>query len=229
MGARVVFFLSYAKEDGETARDIADRLADRGISVFRWQDPHNRGGRFIQRIEDAIRDAGGFIALLSPSFLASTWCRLERELAIQREADLRAGGRDTAFIHVLKILDTPYHDAGFLRSYDWLDLTDPARKEAALTDLVRRLAGARQSGPPSPDGAITSRGSPLFRNRYDELEQVRRGLTNAAGPHFWLVLAPPQLGKTWFLDRISAEMLAGPSGWAARLVDLREQPGRDPR
>ena len=53
-----------------------------------------------------------------------------------------------------------------------------------------------------------------------------RGLTNASGPHFWLVIAPPQLGKTWFLDRLSAEIAeakVGPSEWVARRVDLRDQ------
>lgn len=65
---------------------------------------------------------------------------------------------------------------------------------------------------------------PVFHNREDELEKVLRGLTNAAGPHFWLVIGPPQLGKTWFLDRIRKdETLTEPDGWLVNRIDLREQ------
>ena len=49
-------------------------------------------------------------------------------------------------------------------------------------------------------------GEPVFLNREQELENVLRGLTNASGPHFWLVVGPPQLGKTWFLDRIGKDL-----------------------
>jgi hypothetical protein len=57
------------------------------------------------------------------------------------------------------------------------------------------------------------------------LEKVLRGLTNSGGPHFWLVVAPPQLGKTWFLERLSADRaLSEPVPWTVKLVDLRSQP-----
>ena len=71
-----------------------------------------------------------------------------------------------------------------------------------------------------------SRGASLFRNRRDELDSVLHGLTNVAGPHFWLIVAPPQLGKTWFLDQLRAEIAAkaqGAARWATKLVDLRVQ------
>ena len=220
-----MLFLSYAEEDGETAREIAESLGGQGLKVLRWQDPQNRGGLFIQRIEDAIHHADAFLALLSPSFMASTWCRLERELALHREQDLRVSGSTGAFIHVLKIVDGQYHDAGLLRSYDWVDLTHPEEKKTALTALAQRLEPGSQTETAASAAAIPSRGSSLFRNRHDELERVLRGLANAAGPHFWLVIAPPQLGKTWFLDRLSAELLSTESSaWATRLIDLREQP-----
>ena len=65
-------------------------------------------------------------------------------------------------------------------------------------------------------------GEPVFRNRVDELRRVSLGLTNAGGPHFWVVVAPPQLGKTWLLQRISTDdSLSGPVPWVVNLVDLR--------
>ena len=52
-----------------------------------------------------------------------------------------------------------------------------------------------------------------------------RGLTSATGPHFWLIVAPPKLGKTWFLHRLSAELQAIQSDhWLTKHVDLRSHP-----
>jgi hypothetical protein len=222
---KIVLFLSYAEEDGKTAREIARRLSKHGVEVFWWQHPQNQGGRFIERIEEEINRADAFLALLSPSYLASTWCRLERELAMHREQDRRACGIARTFIYVLKILDGPYQGAGFLRNYNWVDVASPKKRETALLELAQNLRPGKHAESETAGVTIPSRGSPLFRNRQDELKRVVRGLTNVAGPHFWLVLAPPQLGKTWLLDRLTAEVLqAEPDGWVARLLDLREQP-----
>ena len=63
---------------------------------------------------------------------------------------------------------------------------------------------------------------PLLHGRDDELEKVVRDLTSASGPHFWLIVAPPKLGKTWFLHQLSAGLQAiEPSGWLTAYVDLR--------
>jgi hypothetical protein len=49
-------------------------------------------------------------------------------------------------------------------------------------------------------------------------------LADEAGPHFWLVVAPPQLGKSWFLDRVGVELgQHGSDPWTIRLVDLRAE------
>jgi len=225
-----VLFLSYAEEDKQTASQIAEWLRSNGFDVYRWEDPGRRGRRFIKQIEDAIKSADAFLALLSPSFLASDWCRRERELALRREQGLQASDPDRDFIHVLQILATPSSDAGFFGSYDWLDLTGPASMARALGELAGRLPPGNAPGSASSDitsSDVTSSGSasPTFRNREDELDKVLRGLITASGPHFWLVIAPPQLGKTWFLDRVSTDAaLSGSIDWVTTLVDLRGQP-----
>jgi TIR domain len=224
-GRKIVLFLSYAEEDWKTAGEIAGWLSDQDIEVYDWRDPRRRGGRFIKQIEEAIKTADAFLALLSPSFLASPWCRRERDLALHREQDLQDSSPDLIFIYVLQILDTPSSDAGFLRSYDWLDLITPETKDVTLDDLAGRLGPGRQPGIAAGKATSSSLPSSLFRNRQDELDRVLRGLTIASGPHFWLVIAPPRLGKTWFLQRVGADAaLSGPSGWVTTQVDLRAQP-----
>lgn len=218
-----MLFLSYAEEDGEAARHLKALLREFGIDVYDWQS--RRGGRFIDEIQRAIGQADAYIALMSPSFLASQWCIREQDLALQREQDLRAANPDSLFIYVLKIAETPYADGGFLRSYDWLDITSRGNRDEMLSALVGRLTHRNIDG--STNGAVAAQGVSLFRNRREELDRVLNGLANIAGPHFWVVVAPPQLGKTWFLDRVSTELgresQAG-RAWTTRLIDLRGRP-----
>ncbi len=222
-----VLFLSYAREDSHVGHEIAGWLNSHGFTCNDWQAVQ-QDNRFIERIENEINNATAFFALLSPDFLASPWCRFERELAIQRDIDLRAAGRSTSFIRVLKIADTPHLPAGFLSSYGWDDMTDPQERDARLRQLTAAL-GLRPAGAPETRTAASRPAIAVFRNRHDELQKVVHGVTNAAGPHFWLLNAPPELGKTWFLGRLSAEVsMAGPDQWVTRLVDLRERSGEAP-
>jgi hypothetical protein len=217
-----LLFLSYAEEDWEFSRQITAMLRELGIDVYNWQG--RRGGQFIREIERAINRADGFIALMSPNFLDSQWCRDEWEFALQREHDLQASNPDLVFIYVLKVADTPPAAGGFLRGRDWLDMTSQGDKDAMTAALVDRLMPGREPDPARPASDSVGRVASLFRNRRDELDRVLHGLTNAAGPHFWLVVAPPQLGKTWFLDQLRAEIPGADQAWGTKLVDLREPP-----
>jgi hypothetical protein len=216
-----VLFLSYAGEDSQVGREIADWFTSHGYHCNIWEDPQ-RNNRFIERIENDINSADAFFALLSPDFLASPWCRHERELALQRDIDLRATDPGRSFLQVLKIAETPGLAAGFLSNYSHTDLSIPQNRYSALSGLMTALGllpdGSAETVKRSPRPAIT-----MFRNRQDELQKVKNGLTNAAGPHFWVLTAPPELGKTWFLGRLSMELLvAEPERWVVSLVDLRE-------
>jgi len=218
-----LIFLSYAEEDTDVARTVRAAFRAEELSVYDWQEADGRGGRFIETVENKIRAARFFIALVSRNFLASTWCRWERELAMLREIDLTKEPSEPPFIHVLKVEELPFEHAGFLRIYDWTD-------RAHLPDLVRRLAAAigraRPGQRPMTEGPVSAISElSVFRNRQEELRRVQDGLTNPAGPHFWLVTAPPQLGKTWFMDRISVRLpREGDRAWTTKLVDLREYP-----
>ena len=229
-------FLSAAEEDSEVAARISSGLSALGYEVFYWQE--RRGGRFTERIEEAMSEAGTFVALLSPSFVASNWCRREAHLAIAREEDLRHDDPRATFIHVVEVQETWDPAAGFLRIYDRVSVIGSSDIAAALTDLNRRIvlsasaslasaAAAKQPEPEPPDFHAGENGSaaPPFRNREQELEKVINGLTGAGGPHFWLVIAPPQLGKTWFLGKLRAELDRSElTAWSIGSVELTEQP-----
>jgi hypothetical protein len=218
-------FLSYAEEDSAVAREIAQQLSDQGLRVFIWEDPQYQG-RFIKRIEEEITHADAFVALLSPSYLASTWCRMERELALQREQDLQASGSSETFLYVLRIAAVRHQGVGFLRAYNWIEATSAELRRGALpplADSLRLLERPAESNLTEAPDLVSA--LPMFWNRTDELRRVTEGVQSVAGPHFWLVLAPPQLGKTWFLVRVIRDVLATePEDWDAQLIDLRLQP-----
>jgi hypothetical protein len=231
-GATVVFFLSYAEEDSETADEIATWLRSHDIEVFDWRA--RRGGRFMSQIEAAIQKSEGFFALLSPSFLNSDWCSREKEMALQREQALQRDNPQLVFIHVLEILQTPNSDAGLLGGYDWVSFASTTGRTTSFAELADRiklgiepepLAASNEPGPVPANKTSSSPLLPVFRNRDEELEKVLRGLTLTGGPHFWLVIAPPQLGKTWFLERVSAKLTQPESSsWVAKFVDVRDLP-----
>lgn len=213
-------FLSYAAEDETTADRLVSRFAGGGVEFFWWQDKEQRGKRFVGEIEDGVGSADLFVILMSPDYLSSPWCRRERDLAIQRETDL---GRQ--FNYVLQVAETSYAESGFLRSYDWLDLTAPLDDEklnavSAALHLDRApvpvAEAAAQVQPEAP--------RPVFRNRVDELNAIVNALTTTGGRDLWLVISPPRMGKSWFLDRLQRELTARVRNRAVRLLDLREHP-----
>jgi TIR domain len=224
-----MFFLSYAEEDSETAREIGNWFRGQDIEVFDWKQ--QLGGRFMPQIEDAIKRADGYLALISPHFIQSDWCSREKEMALQRELALHEDRPQLVFVHVLEVLPTPTADAGLLGTYNWVSFTRRTSWPASFTELSRRLQGtlAQSVGRPAPGNSPDVIGlgmlGPKFRNRGEELHKVVQGLTVTGGPNFWLILAPPQLGKTWFLDRVREQLTQSEKPrWVARRLDVREIP-----
>ncbi len=234
---KAALFLSCAEEDAKAGGMIAEKLGSH-FHVYYWQQTR-RGGQFIRKIEESINSADIFLAVLSPSYLKSYWCNQERMLALQREAQLKEADPDATLIYVANVAKMRPTVAGFFGSYVWLDMTSAEGVQDALADL-RALGDVRQPATPEAEQVRFRpadpdvQGEPMvstsgdefdFRNRVEELNRVLHGLTNAAGPHFWHVVAPPQLGKTWFLEYISTHSsLAGPASWEVRKIDLRKAP-----
>ena len=223
-------FLSYAEEDREIAGVIVGRLKVEGHELFNWLDPAQRGKQIAPSIEENMSAADAYLALLSPSCLKSYWCRQERGIALRREEAIKRLDPNASFIHVVVVAAVARGEEGILGNYDAIIMTSEDR-EAALRGLVARfgkapsLAALPNVPPLAPsshsDTPASGEGSePKFRNRDEELRKVLNGLTNTAGSHFWYVVAPPQLGKTWFLQHVRDH--DDLSGWTVKLADLRE-------
>jgi adenylate cyclase len=127
-------FLSYAREDVETARKLAGALVDAGESV--WWDRHVHGGaNFSTEIDRELKSAQVVVVLWSPTSIASAW--------VQDEA---AEGRDSGRL-VPAILDSVKPPLGFrqLQCVDLSTWVKQGQREPIddLIDAFSKIAGAQ--------------------------------------------------------------------------------------
>ena len=102
-------FLSYAREDSDAARELADAVGRAGHEV--WWDQHIQGGsRFSRAIDQALKDAEAVIVLWSGKSVESAW--------VQDEA---AEGRDSGRL-VPVLIDACKPPLGF-RQFQSVDLS----------------------------------------------------------------------------------------------------------
>jgi adenylate cyclase len=158
-------FLSYAREDVETARKLAGALADAGETV--WWDRHVHGGaNFSNEIDRELKNAEVVVVLWSPASISSAW--------VQDEA---AEGRDSGRL-VPAILDSTKPPLGF-RQLQCIDLSaweKNGRKEP-IDDLLE--AFSKMAGSEARAAAVQSGRAPAaisicvlpFVNLSDDSEQ----------------------------------------------------------
>jgi hypothetical protein len=220
-GVMMRLFISSAEEDANVVAEITGRLGQPGVEICsrKCEDAaHRHSG---SDVEDLIAQADAFLAVVSADFVSSAPCRREQVLALHQEG-LRTSTGQQRFIHVLRIRPTRYDSVGDLRGRPWVELTAERGWDAAIDELRTTLPPA--VGTSATPAALRRRRAPRFHNRENELDRVLDGLTSPGGQRFWLVIAPPQLGKSWFLDRISTDINERqPGKWRVKLVDLRDK------
>jgi len=139
-------FLSYAREDVETARKLAGALTDAGQTV--WWDRHLHGGaNFGEEIDRELKNAQAVMVLWSPASIASAW--------VQDEA---AEGRDSGRL-VPAILESVKPPLGF-RQLQCVDLS-PWHKDGQSEPInevltaIAKMAGdesaAKTEAPAAPE------------------------------------------------------------------------------
>jgi len=86
-------FLSYAREDTDAARRIADALRSQGIEVWFDQNELRGGESWDAKIRKQIRECALFLAVVSASTQerAEGYFRREWKLAVERTSDMAAG------------------------------------------------------------------------------------------------------------------------------------------
>ncbi len=76
-------FISYSRQDRNTAEQFAVGLAEEGFAVW-WDDAIHSGETFDEVIEEELRAAKAVVVLWSPRSVTSRWVRAEATLADRR-------------------------------------------------------------------------------------------------------------------------------------------------
>ena len=141
-------FLSYARADVDSARQLAELVAGAGHEVW-WDTEIHGGSRFSSEIDKALRDAEAIVVLWSNASVESAW--------VQDEA---AEGRDSGRL-VPVIIEEVRPPLGF-RQYQAVDLTgmnagDCSKQLDEIMRAIAKLAGVEVASTPGPASASEPR------------------------------------------------------------------------
>ncbi|MEU0519193.1 toll/interleukin-1 receptor domain-containing protein [Streptosporangium sp. NPDC006007] len=136
-------FISYAHEDGDWVRTLAERLRSSEVQVFFDEWDLLPGDLIVHRIDRAIRESTGGIQVFSPAAMTRPWIR--QEYAALMQASIERGLR---FIPIL------YGDADippFAATRVWMDFRRLTGR--VYDDKVAELVRALRGGPSPPTAA----------------------------------------------------------------------------
>ncbi len=198
-------FLSYSRSDNQRGQVTALKakiessfreFAERDLRVF--FDAQEIGGMddWRQKIQRSLRDSLVFVALLSPAYLASRYCRWEWEDYVRYEANRQCLGDGVAPVFFVTLPDTadPKSDEAIASWIDeilrrqtfdlrpWYHAGEQALQQAIVQQTLQQL---RESVCERLDRADRSRHSatnltrhnPAFVGRVRELTELRNALT----------------------------------------------------
>jgi TolB-like protein len=135
-------FISYARNDAETARRFADAFRAEGLDVW-WDNALQAGEVFDEAIEQALRAAKAVVVLWSPDAVASRWVRAEATLADRNRTLVPALIAPCSLPIVFELTQTPD-----------LSCWKGNRKDVAWSQFladVRRLVGAERQATPAAE------------------------------------------------------------------------------
>jgi len=140
-------FLSYAREDTDAARRIADALRALGVEVWFEQSELRGGDQWDGKIKKQIRECALFLPLVSQQTQERTegYFRREWKLAVERTHDMAAG---VAFIVPVVIDDTREAEAAvpedFMR-FHWTRLAHGVPTPQFVEQVKRLLESPRKA------------------------------------------------------------------------------------
>ena len=165
--ANPAIFLSYAREDTEAARRIAEALRGFGLEVWFDQSELRGGDAWDAKIKQQIRECALFVALVSAHTQARSegYFRREWKLAVERTHDM---AESRTFVLPVAIDDTPEKGAlvpeQFLRVH-WTRLPGGRPTPQFVAEVEAMLRTDRVGTEPLASGAPAKGTAPAVKKR----------------------------------------------------------------
>ena len=141
-------FISYAAEDGEIARFVAERLRGERYDVWYYQgDGQTPGQDYMDNIGDGVRNARVVVLFVSPSALASPQCNSEAQIAWEESKEVipLLRGLTFACVHPSFGSDEPLSSRDIVSVRDRLIETAAAAGSSRSCKRARRRASTRRA------------------------------------------------------------------------------------
>ena len=159
-------FVSYAREDTDAARRIAEALRSHGVEVWFDQNELRGGDAWDGKIKKQIRECALFLAVVSAQTQERTegYFRREWKLAVERTHDMAAG---VAFIVPVVVDTTLEANASVPEEFmkvQWTRLPGALPSPQFVEQIKRLLEAPRKATPGTrPAPAPTAPGSQRAR------------------------------------------------------------------
>ncbi len=127
----MAIFISYSHSDRTFASRLATRLAKNNAHVWIDSWELNVGDSLIDRIQNAIQNAGALLVILSKASVESEWCKKELNAALVRELEEKR-------VIVLPVLKEECSIPMFLREKKYADFR--GKFDAGFADLLSAVA-----------------------------------------------------------------------------------------
>jgi tetratricopeptide (TPR) repeat protein len=205
-------FISYARSDNtyqrvsslrDLIRDRFERLCGRRLNVFFDEESLSTMADWHGRIAEGLRDSSLLLAILSPAYFASAYCRLECDEYVRYEAARHCLGEGIAPIQIADLTSLDHADAWLtaLRARQFCDLrswndgdADALRSiDALVHEMDDRLSRAARAGQ-SPHNLY--RHNAQFVGRVSELKATRKALQDRGNVSMLGIHGLGGMGKT---------------------------------
>lgn len=221
-------FLSYAREDAEHARRIADALRAFGLEVWFDQNELRGGDSWDQKIRGQIRSCALFVPVISARTQERTegYFRREWKLAVDRLQDM-AGGR--AFIVPVVIDETPEDEAlvpdEFMR-VQWTRLAHGVPTPEFVQQVTRLMTKetggrTREAGASGKVAGARAKGS---GSRWQDAEAPQRGFPAVGWIALGVVAVALVVVVVIALRRPDGAAVSGSPPGTAEPADIKESP-----
>jgi hypothetical protein len=169
-------FISYARSDRGWAEWLGSGLAKHGFEISTDTTSVPTGESFIAELKKkTIEKSAVLLAILSPSYFNSAWCQQETAVAAASK------------VPIIPILVEPYEVQGFLRNYNWADLTSDRDNGLREVILAAECLPAQSPGMSDLPGTLRRDiGLAVIQQQLDKLTlPVAPGGISRTPPGMW--------------------------------------------